>query len=235
MMNRKAFELSINMLVVIILGLVLMGVGILMFSQAYGKVSKIQEDVNSQSEQQLQQLLLKDVLAVPFATKDVKRGENAVFNVGLKNELGVAKNFKVLVAYRGSSAYDSIDDPFRPMQNNYYLEDLQDNDACSVSGEIPLAAENCGQEWVLMSSQDEAFMLENNKQVYFPINIQVPKNGMDILGNDVGLKKGQYIFNLYVCTTNTSTSAAACEFDESPPPKIINQYASTKQLILNIK
>lgn len=229
MMNRKAFQLSINMLVVLILGLVLLGVGVGIFSQAYTKAIDIKKDVDFESQKQLQKLLQDDIIAVPFATKDANRGESVVYNIGLKNELGKTKFFRVLVVYRGSSAYDPDKDPFHPVRNNADVQSIHDGDNFCSGQDCPAA---CGQDWVLMGPDDTRFKLENNAEKLFPINIVVPKTASDGAGKKLALAKGQYVFNMYICASDT---AANCDFTGQNTDYIIsNQYSSTKQLILNI-
>lgn len=232
-MNRKAFELSINMLVVIILGMVLLGVGVTIFYKAYDKAVDIQETVNSQTEEQLDRLLDDgSLLVVPFSSRDAKRGDNVIFNLGVSNELGATKNFRVLVVYRGSSAFENPeDDPLHPIQNGYDIEDLHNNMNFCGFGE----PERCGHEWVLMLEDDKKFTLENNRRKYIPINILLPRTARNTAGNDLGLPKGQYVFNVYVCAQN-ETQPAACEFVQEGSDKIIaNQYSTTKKLYVNVK
>ncbi|MGM5480538.1 MAG: hypothetical protein ACQESC_03700, partial [Nanobdellota archaeon] len=66
--SKKGFQLSINMLVIIILGLVILGFGISMFSNAFSKTQDIRERVDSDTQRQLDSLLDDgSFIVVPYA------------------------------------------------------------------------------------------------------------------------------------------------------------------------
>ncbi|MFP4523596.1 MAG: hypothetical protein ACOCQQ_02065 [Candidatus Nanoarchaeia archaeon] len=150
-MNSKGFQLSINMLIVIILGVVILGVGFSIFSKAQTQISSAQETVSEQAQQQLEALLIDGSAPVilPFSLSEVSRGKSAIFNLGISNELGKTKSFLVDISYSGTTA------------NNY----------AETGNEVD--------DWILLHSRfTNGFELENNEQEYVPIQITVPKDGV---------------------------------------------------------
>ena len=98
MMNsKKAFELSINMIVVMILGLAMMGVGISIFYKTYNQVVDIRENVDSQTQRQLIDLLdTGEAIVVPINSKEGERNGYVDFDIGInKTEL----SFRTFLAF----------------------------------------------------------------------------------------------------------------------------------------
>ena len=150
-MNSKGFQLSINMLVVIILGIVILGVGFSIFAKAQLQISDAQESVSEQAQEQLEALLIdgSSPVILPFGLAEVDRGKSAIFNLGISNELGLTKNFSVEITYSGTTAEDYI-------PNDFKIDD-----------------------WILLHSYFvNGFELENNAREYVPIQITVPKNNV---------------------------------------------------------
>lgn len=153
-MNSKGFQLSINMLIVIILGVVILGVGFSIFSKAQTQISSAQETVSEQAQQQLEALLVDGSAPVilPFGLSEVSRGKSAIFNLGISNELGKTTTFYVDILYSGTTATG-------------YAE---------MGNEVD--------NWVLVhprfTQSGGGFELDNNEQDYVPIQITVPKDGV---------------------------------------------------------
>lgn len=153
MNSKKGFELSINMIVVIILGVTLMIVGITMFYNGYNKVVSLRENVDSDTQARLNNLMTdgNSLLPIAFTKKDGERGKPTDFDLGINNELGVTSDFITCISYSGTSADFSggLDNPFE-VENN----------------------------WLLISPIAQRQKLLNNAHGFVPIRIVVPKKGV---------------------------------------------------------
>ncbi|MFP4118993.1 MAG: hypothetical protein ACLFTH_02975 [Candidatus Woesearchaeota archaeon] len=226
--SHKGFELSINMLVVIILGIVLIGIGISIFSNAFSKTAELRDQVDSDTQRQINSLLDDgSLVVVPYSNKEAKRGDYVDFNLGINNEMGGSRQFKVIVTYGGSTAYpDAEDDPFKPGDGFYIDSDKRDEISCGYelgsgqersSEETP---ENCGDAWVLMV--EDRFTIKNNEHEYIPLRIDIPKENV---------LKGQYIFNVDVCENPADNEENTCEYADG---KIVNRYGTRHKLYVQV-
>ncbi|MBI2545945.1 hypothetical protein HYV81_02085 [Candidatus Woesearchaeota archaeon] len=95
-LNKSGIELSINFLVVVILGLALLTMGIAMFSKFFRGAEAIKDKYNAETEAQLESLLSSgEKVAIPFTKRNVIAGETAVFGVGILNIIGKEELFVV--------------------------------------------------------------------------------------------------------------------------------------------
>ncbi|MCF7799274.1 hypothetical protein K9M74_05210 [Candidatus Woesearchaeota archaeon] len=173
--SKKGIELSINMLVVIILGIIILVAGLTMFYKAYDNVGGLNDQVDAQTQARLNALLDDGApIVVLMNTKTGERGDGTIFSVAVNNNLPSTKHFKINVSYATTTADYS--------------------DECS--GNNPFLAENCyceddfdfcADNWILGGKRE--FTLENNERKSFPVQITLPKKN---------IKRGQYIFNLDV-------------------------------------
>lgn len=193
--SKKGFQLSIRMIVVIILGIVILGVGVSLFYQGYGRISELRENVDSQTQAQLNALMDDGSLVViPFSTKNAKRGRDVDFDIGINNGLGKKLKFKILISYAGSSAYKSLNpdagttDPFLAQKFCGYITNTQKKKSVSPN--------SCGDAWVLIGN--DAPIVANNERAYVPIKIVLPKKN---------ILPGEYVFNVDVCRVNITDSA----------------------------
>lgn len=222
MKSKKGFQLSINMLVVIILGLVILGIGASIFFSAYSKVTKLRSDVDQQTASRINSLLDDgSLIVIPFSSKDGKRGDYVDFDMGINNELGNTYKFSVLITYAGSTAKFSGGVPFTPIGindlSNYLSGGLKD--ICTNSN-----PDRCGTDWVMKFDNrylKKDFEIKNNERELIPIRIVIPKKN---------IPKGQYIFNVDVCYNMTDYDSG-CEIKNG---KIVNRFASREKLYINI-
>ncbi|MGM5481211.1 MAG: hypothetical protein ACQESE_02250 [Nanobdellota archaeon] len=232
--SKKGFELSINMIVVMVIGLVLLGAGFSIFSNAFSKTAELRENVDSDTQRQLNAMLDDgSIVTVPFTNKQAKRGDYVDFNLGINNEMGDTRKFKVIVTYGGSTAFDDInDDPFKQETGGYegyYVEGNSDSAvSCGYYGRTKDQArddtytpEDCGDNWVLMA--EDTFEIKNNEHEYIPLRIVVPKENV---------KDGQYIFNIDVCENEVNTDDNICTYDGD---RIVNRYGSRQKLYVQIE
>ncbi len=226
--SKKGFQMSINMIVVLILGIVILGIGISIFSSGFKEVVKLKQNVDSQSAQRINSLLDDgSIIVVPFANKDGKRGGYVDFDLGISNELGSSYKFSVLVTYAGSTAFDNTNrDPFNPIDFNYAFSGVPQFENLCPSNLHD--AEHCGTYWVLKFDPDDVFVkkdfvIANNEKVPLPIRIVIPKKGVN---------EGQYIFNLDVCYNKTSGYTSECNVSSNGI--VENRYGTRQKLYIKI-
>jgi len=86
-MNNKGFQLSINMLVVIIMGIALFGLGMTLFAKIAKTGQDFQEDLNSRTQQELERAMDDgSLIVIPNSRVTTNRGEFARFAFGFRNE-----------------------------------------------------------------------------------------------------------------------------------------------------
>ncbi len=149
-MNKKGFQLTINMLVVIILSIAILSAGVSIFYKGFNQAASLKEQVDTQTQQQLDDLMTNSdaLLAIPFTTKEADRGDYVDFNMGIHNELGVETKFYVCVSFSGTSAdYGTIE--------NYYDKPID--------------------EWLLMADSVKELDIGNNERGYVPIRFRTHK------------------------------------------------------------
>ncbi|MFW6378454.1 MAG: hypothetical protein ACOCZV_00360 [Nanoarchaeota archaeon] len=230
--SKTGFQLSINMLVVIIIGVALLGIGFSIFSNAFSKTTDLRDQVGEDTQRQISALLEDgSLVVVPYANKEAKRGDYVDFNIGINNEMGDTRSFKVLVTYSGSTAYtDEDDDPFDPLGDDLFLEGSGSHiDSCGYhmgdnaaqirnSEELP---SECGDNWVLMAT--DTFTIKNNEHEYVPIRIVIPEKDV---------KDGQYIFNVDVCENPVDDDEIICT--QGNDGGIDNRYGTRHKLYVQI-
>ena len=97
-MNKRAIQLSVNFLVIIILSLAMLLMGILFFRKMFTGATELKANLDSQTEQELENLLIAgERVAIPFTKKEVRAGKTAVFGLGILNILGSDHNFVIYI------------------------------------------------------------------------------------------------------------------------------------------
>ena len=227
MMNGKqGMELSINMIVVVVLGIVVLGMGIAIFNQGFSKAVELKDDVSQQTKVQLNRLLDDgSLIVVPFANKEGKRGDPVYFDVAIANELGV------------------VDDLWFSMTVNFaaveFTSDIDPQLAADIQTALQTGNLGDGHVWVLHVNKGEAFVIKNNERAYIPLAFDVPRK-IATANGDTGVPKGQYVFNIDVCRSIDqkptaagdgvfSADEAACE------PDFSNRHHTRQKLYINLR
>ncbi len=213
MRNKKGIELSINMLVVIILGIVILGAGLSIFYKSVHDVGAFRDKVDSQTSARLDALLDDGSPIVILRNNlDGKRGEGVTFSMAINNNLLSTKQFTVHTSYAGTTAnYSDIagGDPFHPSNavQGYH---------CTTMG-----PEHCGNLWIL--GGERHLTMDNNAREHFPIQITIPKKD---------IRRGQYIFNVDVCMDDDTETNPECKFDETQ--QLTNRFSSRQKVYVAI-
>lgn len=84
--NKKGFELSINFVVTIVIALAVLGLGIVLLRNFVGGTIDLQETLDAETDSQLENLLDSGTpVAVPLNRAEVRRGDNHIFGIGVRN------------------------------------------------------------------------------------------------------------------------------------------------------
>jgi hypothetical protein len=100
-MNKKGMELPINFLVMLILGLVMFGAAITIVYKIYFSTNDLQKQLDSQTKKQIESELRKgsgEKVMFGLTTKEIKRGDNDVFGIGIRNDKAAETDFYVTVS-----------------------------------------------------------------------------------------------------------------------------------------
>ncbi len=97
-MNKRGFELSVNFLVIIILSIAMLGVGMMLFYKIMNVSDNIRTDLDQQTLDRLNRAMDDgSLIYIPDVTKTTTYGEYAYFGLGIRNELGAAHDFQVII------------------------------------------------------------------------------------------------------------------------------------------
>ncbi|MEE9524982.1 MAG: hypothetical protein V3V78_00050 [Candidatus Woesearchaeota archaeon] len=99
-MNKKAVELSINFLVVVILSIVILTSGLLIVKRYFGTAEDIKAQLDEQTIAHIEELLDEgDPVAIASKRKVISGGESAIFGLGIFNINDDTQNFKVDIKF----------------------------------------------------------------------------------------------------------------------------------------
>src|SRR3989344_5094068 len=175
-MNKKAIELSINFLVIIIISLAVFGMGILFVNKIFFAAGKKITEMDQQTKEELARLLDDgSKVAMPFFQKTVIHGNTATFGIGILNTLepskfsaGNTNEFKVIVKF--DEAFDKDDNTITPVSD--------------PDGDYRVPNDN---GWLAYDHDEHEIKM--NDQGTYTIAISSPRDA----------QAGVYIFNVAVC------------------------------------
>lgn len=168
MMNKKGFELSATVIVLLVITIVIFMGSLYFLKQFYSGAQEIKGEIERSTQEQIESLLRSgDLVAIPLNKKTVKKGNGAVFGLGIRN-IGADKEFSVVVDfYRAFQVDGRTEVPVDP----FYIED----------------------NWLLYS--EGPYFLDSNELRIVPVSVTVG-HAIDDLGTST--QTGTYIFNACV-------------------------------------
>ena len=102
-MNKKAIELSVNFLVIVILSIVMLTSGVLLIKQFFGTATDLEKTLDDRTVSHIEDLLDEgDYVAIPVKRKEIQRGDSQVFGLGILNINSNAptKTFTIVVEFK---------------------------------------------------------------------------------------------------------------------------------------
>ena len=95
-MNKRGIELSVNFLVIIILGIVILAGGITLIYKVFAGSTQLTDRVSDQQAAELDRIMSQgQLVATATTTKTIKRGDFDIFAIGINNEIGEDMDFYV--------------------------------------------------------------------------------------------------------------------------------------------
>lgn len=84
--NKKAIELSVNFLVIMIIAITVFGMGIRMTYKLMTKAEEIREDVDESTQREIEEALTSgQIVSIPINHKKVRLAKSASFGLGIFN------------------------------------------------------------------------------------------------------------------------------------------------------
>lgn len=112
MKKNASIELSVNFLVIAIISIIMLGLSIVLVRNLTSQGSYATDKMDSQMRKQIELLLDKgDKVTIPMTTKEISRGKNGVFGLGILNVLGQDTTFKVDIICKAFVAKVNPQDP----------------------------------------------------------------------------------------------------------------------------
>jgi len=198
-MNKKAMELAINFIVMLILAIVVFGFGLYFVQNVFNAAKDVQAQLDKDSEKNINAMLDRgEKVAFPVTSKDIKSDQVAIFGLGVLNVL--------------------TGDPVKGQTN--FKVDISCTLYVTKGGteiQSPYSAANCGEGWTSAlpcmcggswTVTPLRFTLTKNERKTIPIAIQVPR----------GKPSGTYAFMVKV----TDTSTPAKVYGDAPKQIYVN-------------
>ncbi len=145
MRGKKAVEVAINTLVVIILGMVILGIGFIIIRKIIDTGVDLSGDVDDQLMESMRQTQFADgrQIAILNPQAAVNAGDGEMFLLGFVNKLGVTEDFYVKVVYSASS----------PVNADVQSRGIDVNTALVLPGPYSLANNEEKFIWIYLESQ----------------------------------------------------------------------------------
>lgn len=169
MMNKKAFEMSVGMIVIIILSVLIFSMSLYFVFKWFGSAEELKAEIDKQTKEQIMSALQSgnQLVAIPIAVQEAKRGTSANFGIGVRN-IGAEKDFSLALSFSGAYQPDG-----KPIDCN---------------------PEYMAQNWLGAFSASNLGKLKKNEQKVFPFLIKADLN----IASGRPAPKGDYIFNVCV-------------------------------------
>src|SRR3989338_2900893 len=197
--NKRGIELTVNFIVMLILGIAMLSGAIILTTKLFGKAKKYQDQVDSNTQAEIKKLITSsnDQVIIYPARKTMARKDTASFGVGVQNTLktaGKSDEFTISVAF--VKAYKSDKQPL--CDSNY-----ENNGA-----QVPDCARSDPNAWIKSGNNQR---INKNEVKSFPVTLVTQGNP----------KSAVYVFDVKVCETDKlgTNDCKSCSTDlQSPCP-----------------
>jgi hypothetical protein len=109
-MNKKALELSINFIVMLIITIVVFSLGIIFLRNIFTIADDTEAQFTAQMERELEDAMFRgERVAIPINYAEMRVGDTKTFGLGILNQLGEEKQFEVNIEF-DTSVPDSLQD-----------------------------------------------------------------------------------------------------------------------------
>lgn len=120
MKGKKAFELSMTFLVMLIIIIVIFTGSISFTKKFFSSAEELRATIDAQTEAEIQALLYQQgsLVAVPIFKKTIARGQHENFGIGIRNIMGSEETFYVLISF---SKGFTVDEEIIPGTDRDYM------------------------------------------------------------------------------------------------------------------
>ncbi|MBU4283489.1 MAG: hypothetical protein KKA61_01355 [Nanoarchaeota archaeon] len=136
-MNKKAFELSINFIVILILSIVIFGFGIKFLSDFMKSVDDITKFTDSDFNANMEKILCdsSERTCIGISRKEIRPNKVGFFTFGVLNTYEERKNFYVDVEQ--ADPYENNPDEIKYRLNNELNLDTSEQDKVVIAVQVP--------------------------------------------------------------------------------------------------
>lgn len=187
-MNKKALELSLTVIVIIILSIIIFIGGVALVYQFFAGAEELKAGIERRTQEQIEALVREgnQIVAIPFNKKTVSAGQQAVFGLGIRN-VESTKEFSVSLSFVGGF-------------------DRQGKRLEQARGDDPGVKSFVEQNWLGNFQKLGPYEIKQNKIEVIPIIIRAHSEVYE----GVRTSRGNYVFN--VCVFKMPTPEP-CELD----------------------
>lgn len=197
MTNKRGFEMSVGLIVLLILSIIIFSLSIYFLFKWFGSAEELKAEIDKSTQEQIINALKSgnQLVAIPLAIQDVKRGNSVTFGIGVRN-VAAEKQFSVSSTFSG--AY------------------LPNGNIICKSGES--CAAYIEEHWLGSFATAPTFSLKKNEQKIIPILVKPDLN----IDEGRTSPKGEYTFNVCVYDAplrSDGTPPAPCsagQFNNNP-------------------
>lgn len=168
MKNKKAIQLSVNFIVMLIIAIVVFGFGVSFLGKFFEGAAEMQKQLDQDTQKRIESLLSTgELIAIPINSRTLEVGQNYMFGMGILNILNKDERFNIYI--KCTTAIDKAGGNLAGGVEDY----------C----ERPT---NPDRKWTFEDDFNED--IQNNEQKTMELLFSVPK----------GTKPGTYIFTVTV-------------------------------------
>lgn len=175
MNSKKAMELSINFIVILILTVVTFGGGLILAKNMFSSAGSIKDKISSQQEKQIQDMMLNtdELVVLPTNKATLNPGAHTALGLGINNVLKTGSNSNT----------------FKVIKNLSTFQPKNAADAVCFDGTSWTSQTGCGADptnFVMLIA--DTYTVKKNDQNVVDLSVIVPKTA----------KKGTYVYNIDV-------------------------------------
>ncbi len=169
-MNKKGLEFSIGFVVMLILAVLVFSLSIYYMFKWFGSAEELSAEIDKRTQEQIITALRSgnQLVSVPFAVQEVKRGNKANFGIGVRN-IAAEGQFRIDSRFSGTA----ID---------------------QAGKTIPVDETYINNYWLGTFGEGIPFRLQRSEDQVIPVQIKADVN----TASGTPTKKGDYIFDVCV-------------------------------------
>lgn len=173
MLNKKAFEVAVNFIVILVISLIVFAFGLYITNKFFRQAEEVKADIDLETREQIEKLLDDGSrVAIPLNRRTIARGHSDTFGLGILNVLGGSPTiFTVRVGF--DAAFEINSSNMSGANGGGFID----------------------QDWIFSDVQN--FTISNMEKETVPIYVKV--GGSMGSGPELVTREGTYVFNVYIC------------------------------------